>query len=140
MGFAHNGRPEPTGVRQPQEPGDLAARIVDLQRDNDHLQTAIASHAVIDQAVGVIITLGGLRPQQGFDVLKDVSQHTNIKLREIAGLVIDWVSTQQLPDPVQQALKAALTRAQSAASPCGGDGTAADRSSTRTTDNDDSCP
>ncbi|WP_133915406.1 ANTAR domain-containing protein [Streptomyces sp. NBC_00582] len=119
MGFAHNGRPEPTGVRQPQEPDDLAATIVDLQRDNDQLQTAVTSHAVIDQAVGVVIALGGLRPQQGFCVLTEVSQHTNIKLREIAALLVDWVSGQQLPDDVQRALNAALKRARDDSSDCG---------------------
>ncbi|MEU0896557.1 ANTAR domain-containing protein [Streptomyces massasporeus] len=49
-----------------------------LERENDgspaHLQSAITSHVVIDQAIGVIIALGGLRPQQGFDVLRDISQ------------------------------------------------------------------
>jgi hypothetical protein len=48
-------------------------------------------------------------------VLRDVSQHTNIKLREIAGLVVDWALTRQLSDEVHRALDAALTRAQSAA-------------------------
>lgn len=49
MGLPPHGRPTPAGVRQPPAPDDPAARIIDLQRDNDHLQTAIA-HAVIDQA------------------------------------------------------------------------------------------
>ncbi|WEH13339.1 ANTAR domain-containing protein [Streptomyces sp. VNUA24] len=115
MGVPHSSRPEPAEVRHPQEPDDPATRISDLQRDNDHLQTALTSHAVIDQAIGVIIALGGLRPQQGFDVLRDVSQHTNIKLREIAGLVVDWALTRQLSDEVHKALDAALTRAQAAA-------------------------
>ncbi|MFE7760489.1 ANTAR domain-containing protein [Streptomyces sp. NPDC057438] len=115
MEVPHSSRPEPAEVRHPQEPDDSATRISNLQRDNDHLQTAITSHAVIDQAIGVIIALGGLRPQQGFDVLRDVSQHTNIKLREIAGLVVDWALTRHMSDEVHKALDAALTRAQSAA-------------------------
>ncbi|MDQ1033994.1 hypothetical protein QFZ75_000410 [Streptomyces sp. V3I8] len=114
MGLPHDGRPEPTGAHRPRQPDDLAAKIVELQRDNDHLQRAITSHAVIDQAIGVVIALGGLHPHQGFDVLKDVSQHTNIKLGEIALLVVDWVITERLPDDVQAALDAALKRARSA--------------------------
>ncbi|MFM9587885.1 ANTAR domain-containing protein [Streptomyces scabiei] len=119
MDVPHSSRPEPADVRHPREPDDPATRISDLQRDNDQLQTALTSHAVIDQAIGVIIALGGLRPQQGFDVLRDVSQHTNIKLREIAGLVVDWALTRQLSDEVHRALDAALTRAQSAAAHAG---------------------
>jgi hypothetical protein len=134
MGLPHNGRPEPT-VRQPQEPDDLVAKIVDLQRDNDHLQSAITSHAVIDQAIGIIMALGGLRPGQGFDVLRDVSQHTNIKLREIADLLIDWVDTQQLPDNVREALCIAMKRAQYAASR-DTHGPAPHRIAERATDND----
>lgn len=115
MDVPHSSRPEPAEVRHPQDPDDPATRISNLQRDNDHLQTAITSHAVIDQAIGVIIALGGLRPQQGFDVLRDVSQHTNIKLREIAGLVVDWALTRNMSDEIHKALDAALARAQSAA-------------------------
>lgn len=122
MDVPHSSRSESAEVRHPQEPDDRAVKIMHLQRDNAHLQTAITSHAVIDQAIGVIITLGGLCPEQGFDVLRNVSQHTNIKLREIAGLVVDWVLTQQLPDEVQRALDAALKRAQSVPLAREGDG------------------
>ncbi|MFD8222929.1 ANTAR domain-containing protein [Streptomyces massasporeus] len=113
MDLPHNGRPEPHDVLQPPEPGDLKTKILDLERDNDHLQMAITSHAVIDQAVGVIIALGGLHPEQGFNVLKQVSQQTNIKLRTVADLIVDWVSSKQLREDVQQALNAALHEAQS---------------------------
>lgn len=114
MDVSHHSRPAPADVHRPQEPDDLAVRITELQRDNSRLQTAITSHAAIDQAVGVVIALGGLCPRQGFAVLKDVSQHTNLKLRTIAELVVEWVSTQRLPDDVQHALDTALRRARSA--------------------------
>ena len=115
MDVPHGGRPDPSAMGQPQEPDDLTAKVIELQEDNDRLQTAITSHAVIDQAIGVVIALSGLSPHQGFDILRDVSQHTNIKLREIATLIIDWVRTQQLPDEVQQAFDTALARARFAA-------------------------
>ncbi|MEU6682803.1 ANTAR domain-containing protein [Streptomyces sp. NPDC046832] len=111
MNLPHHGSPGPDAVLQPPEPGDLKTKILDLERDNEHLQTAITSHAVIDQAIGVIIALGGLHPEQGFDVLRHVSQHTNIKLRTVADLIVDWVSSKQLPEDVQQALNAALNQA-----------------------------
>ncbi|MER7901594.1 ANTAR domain-containing protein [Streptomyces sp. NPDC096046] len=111
MDRPHNSHTETAEVRRPAKPDDSATKIEILERDNDHLQAAITSHAVIDQAIGVIIALGGLRPQQGFDVLKEISQHTNIKLRTIADHVVDWVSSERMPDDVQQALNTALRRA-----------------------------
>ncbi|WP_251091357.1 ANTAR domain-containing protein [Streptomyces sp. Caat 7-52] len=89
--------------------GDLARQVSELQQHVEQLQEALVSHAVIDQAIGVVITLSGLRPDQGFEVLKTVSQNTNIKLREIAELIIEWVHTERLPDNIRQALQAALT-------------------------------
>ncbi|MFD8568981.1 ANTAR domain-containing protein [Streptomyces sp. NPDC059639] len=77
------------------------------------LQQAIVSHTVVDQAIGVVIALGGLTPDQGWAVLKEVSQHTNTKLREISGQVVAWTYGGELPDDTRQALDIALLRARS---------------------------
>ncbi|MYW63456.1 ANTAR domain-containing protein [Streptomyces sp. SID8379] len=86
-------------------------RITVLQDEVRQLHQAIASHTVVDQAIGVVIALGGLTPDQGWDVLKEVSQHTNTKLREIADQVVRWTNRGWLPDDTRQALDAALVRA-----------------------------
>ncbi|MFJ4715374.1 ANTAR domain-containing protein [Streptomyces sp. NPDC088785] len=90
---------------------DRCPKIAGLQDEMRQLQQAIVSHSVVDHAIGVVISLGGLTPDQGWDVLKEVSQHTNTKLREIAGQVIAWTCGGELPDDTRQALDTALLRA-----------------------------
>ncbi|MEU1480405.1 ANTAR domain-containing protein [Streptomyces sp. NPDC005760] len=108
-----NGTPVRTTV--PTVPGreGLLTKISDLQDEIGQLQEAIVSHAVIDQAIGVVITLGTLRPDQGFEVLREVSQHTNIKLRQISEQLVDWVHSEQLPEEIRTALDRAITAARS---------------------------
>lgn len=91
---------------------DTAARRVSaLQDEVRQLQEAIASHTVVDQAIGVVIVLGGLTPDGGWAVLREVSQHTNTKLRLIAEQVVSWASGGWLSDDTRHALDAALARA-----------------------------
>ncbi|MFF1406743.1 ANTAR domain-containing protein [Streptomyces sp. NPDC058294] len=111
MDFRHDALPDLAGERLTPEPVDPAATITDLERERLQLQEGITSRALIDQATGVVIALGGLHPAQGFDVLRDVSQRTNRKLRTVAGLVVDRMSGGPLPDDVRQALDGALARA-----------------------------
>jgi len=50
----------------------------------DHLQTALESRAVIDQAKGVLIERYKLTPDQAFQQLAQASMNANRKVREIA--------------------------------------------------------
>ncbi|MER5946906.1 ANTAR domain-containing protein [Streptomyces sp. NPDC001904] len=93
---------------------DRCPKITGLQDEMRQLQQAIVSHSVVDQAIGVVIALGGLTPEQGWSVLREVSQHTNTKLREIAEQVVAWTAGGELPDGARQALDAALLRARDA--------------------------
>ncbi|MFI1538718.1 ANTAR domain-containing protein [Streptomyces anandii] len=108
-----NGTPVRTTVHTVPGRESLLTKISDLQEEIGQLQEAIASHAVIDQAIGVVITLGALRPDQGFEVLREVSQHTNIKLRQICEHLLDWVHSEQLSDEIRTALDKALAAARS---------------------------
>ncbi|WP_320774145.1 ANTAR domain-containing protein [Streptomyces sp. CRN 30] len=74
------------------------------------LQEAVVSHAVVDQAIGVVVVLGRVAPDQGWLVLKEVSQHTNLKLRGVAELILVWGRTGAMPDGVRTALESALDR------------------------------
>ncbi|MEU3792467.1 ANTAR domain-containing protein [Streptomyces fructofermentans] len=85
-------------------------RLGELQEENDQLQEAVHSHAVVDQAIGVVIALGRLAPEQGWQVLKEVSQHTNIKLREVAESIVEWPPTEKLRDDIRIELERQLTR------------------------------
>ncbi|MFJ1729851.1 ANTAR domain-containing protein [Streptomyces sp. NPDC088254] len=85
-------------------------RIAALEAEVDQLQRAVVSHAVVDQAIGVVIAVGRLRPEQGWEVLKEISQHTNTKLREVAEYVVQGAHCGWLPDEIHHALVSALSR------------------------------
>lgn len=59
----------------------------------EQLQEALSSRAVIEQAKGMLMAQRGCSADEAFNVLRRSSQHRNIKLREIAGAVVDALST-----------------------------------------------
>lgn len=84
------------------EPGSSAShdesdRVVELEAEVQQLKEAVTSHAVVDQAIGMVVALGRVSPDQGWAVLKDVSQHTNIKLRNVAELILVWGREGDIP-------------------------------------------
>ncbi|MFF2205673.1 ANTAR domain-containing protein [Streptomyces sp. NPDC058145] len=85
-----------------------ADRIVELQAEVDQLKVAVASHAVVDQAIGMMVAFGRVTPDQGWQVLKDVSQHTNIKLRNVAELIVIWGRRGEIPPDIRAALEESL--------------------------------
>ncbi|MEV5842716.1 ANTAR domain-containing protein [Streptomyces sp. NPDC051985] len=85
-------------------------RILHLQDEVDQLKEAVASHAVVDQAIGMVVALGRVTPDEGWEVLKEVSQHTNIKLRNVAELILVWGRTGDMPDEIRTELGEALER------------------------------
>jgi len=50
----------------------------------ENLNAALESRDIIGQAKGVIMTQLGLTAQEAFELLRKVSQHRNVKLRELA--------------------------------------------------------
>ncbi|MYW14788.1 ANTAR domain-containing protein [Streptomyces sp. SID2955] len=103
----------PARGEAPASPGGAgpARRIGELRREARRLQEALVSHAVVDQATGVIITLGALRPDEGLEVLRSVSRRTGRALADVARLIVEWPSRDRLPDDVGPALRAALEEA-----------------------------
>ncbi|WP_394427415.1 ANTAR domain-containing protein [Streptomyces sp. SGAir0957] len=73
------------------------AHTAALEREITQLKEAVVSHADVDRAVGVLIGLARLSPAQGFDVLREVSQRTNTKLRHVALLTIQRAQGGLLP-------------------------------------------
>ncbi|MFF6807067.1 ANTAR domain-containing protein [Streptomyces sp. NPDC012616] len=92
------------------ENDELVRRVAALEQEVEQLRHALTSHAVIDQAIGVVAAVCRLPSQESWDVLKQVSQHTNIKLREVAELVLRWVECGRLPDEVRPVMRAAVVR------------------------------
>ncbi|MFF7654797.1 ANTAR domain-containing protein [Streptomyces sp. NPDC007983] len=93
---------------------DPEEKAAALQEEVDQLRRAVVSHAVIDQAIGVLIAVTGLRPDEGWNVLREVSQHTNIKVREVARHILRWAHSGRLPKEIRPKLHAAVIRARRA--------------------------
>ncbi|MFI8949974.1 ANTAR domain-containing protein [Streptomyces sp. NPDC053750] len=92
-------------------PTDWASdQIFELQEQVRQLKEAVVSHAVVDQAIGMIVALGRVTPDQGWLVLKEVSQHTNIKLRNVAEMILIWGRTGVMPPEIGAALEDSLDR------------------------------
>jgi polyhydroxyalkanoate synthesis regulator phasin len=95
---------------QQDEQSAQTQRILELEEQVDQLKEALASHAVVDQAIGMVVALGRVSPDQGWAVLKDVSQHTNIKLRNVAELILIWGRSGMMPAEIRAELEDALDR------------------------------
>ncbi|CQR65994.1 ANTAR domain-containing protein [Streptomyces leeuwenhoekii] len=85
-------------------------QIFELQEQVRQLKEAVVSHAVVDQAIGMIVALGRVAPDQAWAVLKEVSQHTNIKLRSVAEMILAWGRTGVMPAQIRAELEDALDR------------------------------
>ncbi|WJV50524.1 ANTAR domain-containing protein [Streptomyces flavofungini] len=83
-----------------------AEQVVELRDEVQHLKHAVASHETVDQAIGVVLALGQLSPAEAWDVLREVSMQTNVKLRTVAERIVEWGRTGSLDD----ALRAELER------------------------------
>ncbi|CAL9354116.1 ANTAR domain-containing protein [Streptomyces sp. enrichment culture] len=94
----------------PGEPADETERIAELQEEVQQLKEAVTSHAVVDQAIGMMVALGRVAPDEGWSVLREVSQHTNIKLRNVAELILLWGRSGEIPAQIRAELEAALDR------------------------------
>ncbi|GAA2768769.1 hypothetical protein GCM10010103_78120 [Streptomyces paradoxus] len=93
-----------------QEVKQLRAEVEQLQAQNAQLQRAVASHAVVDQAIGVLVMTAKISPQDGFTVLREISQHTNTKLSSIAEQIIKHAQDAALPETILAELHTALAR------------------------------
>jgi AmiR/NasT family two-component response regulator len=55
-----------------------------LEREVDGLKTALGARTLIGKAMGVIIEREGVNETEAFEMLKAISQHRNVKLRDVA--------------------------------------------------------
>ncbi|MGW3661870.1 ANTAR domain-containing protein [Streptomyces sp. NPDC005141] len=110
--MAHADVPEP-GAQNPLE-GYVEERpaglVEELRGENAQLHEAMRSHAVVDQAIGVVLAIGQLTPEQGWDALREISQRTNIKLRHVSELIIGWARTGRLCPDVRAELERQLAQ------------------------------
>lgn len=73
------------------------ANVVSYARTSsqaEHLQRALESRAVIEQAKGVIVARDRCTPDEAFDVLIRISQHRHVKIRDLARAIVDSAQKQ----------------------------------------------
>ncbi|MEU9648270.1 ANTAR domain-containing protein [Streptomyces sp. NPDC048110] len=100
-------------ARPPSVPTTTDELVKELERvraENRHLERALASHATVDRAIGVLAVLGRISPDDGFKVLREISQHTNIRLSAVAEHLLAHARGAELPDVLLGELHAALAR------------------------------
>ena len=86
------------------------AEVVELRARNEQLERALASRAVIDQARGMLTVLAPCSSDRAWDLLVDVSQRCNIKLRDVAVALVATTDGERLPEPMQRELRRGLRR------------------------------
>ncbi|MEV5598560.1 ANTAR domain-containing protein [Streptomyces sp. NPDC052496] len=85
--------------------------VVDqLRAENARLRQALERRPVIDQARGVLMATESCTAEQAWDILRQTSQHTNVKVSEVAGEVVAGATGPVAPGPVRTGLRAALAR------------------------------
>jgi hypothetical protein len=55
-----------------------------LEQEVDGLKTALGTRTIIGKAMGVIMERQGVNEEEAFEMLKTMSQHSNVKLRDVA--------------------------------------------------------
>ena len=74
----------------------------------EQLRQAMETRPVIDRAHGVLMATHGCTPDEAWEVLRSVSQHTNTKLRLVAEEVTATTQGEELPPGTRNAVRAAL--------------------------------
>ncbi|MFE9988019.1 ANTAR domain-containing protein [Streptomyces sp. NPDC005381] len=97
-----------TTEQTPRPAETSAAAVTRLEGENLQLKQAVRSHAVVDQAIGVVLAVGQLTPDEGWDAVRAISQNTNFKLRHVAELIVDWARTGELPSEIRGELERQL--------------------------------
>jgi GAF domain-containing protein len=66
----------------------LVTRQAHQMQMSTQLRDALASRAVIDQAIGIIMNQRRISAERAFEILRETSQHQNRKLRDVAVAIV----------------------------------------------------
>ncbi len=72
----------------------IAVRLADHVACTDQLRASLASRAVIDQAIGVLMGQRGINAPDAFAILRTTSQNRNIKVRALAAQIVTGAGAQ----------------------------------------------
>jgi GAF domain-containing protein len=70
----------------------LAIRLASHAALIEQLRSSLASRTVIDQALGIVMAREQCTQARAFAILRSASQHSNVKLRDVASAIITSVS------------------------------------------------
>jgi len=70
----------------------LSLRSADQAELNADLRAALASRAVIDQAIGVVMAENRCTPAEAMAILRSASGHRKVKLRDVAAAIVERVA------------------------------------------------
>lgn len=62
--------------------------LAQTRRLASNLQAALTNRAVIDQAIGIVMSRTGATPEEAFDRLRGISQRDHLKLTQVATAVV----------------------------------------------------
>lgn len=77
-------------------------------REREQLLHAMETRPTIDMALGVLMAGFTIQPEDAWEILVDVSQHSNVKLREVAEAITRGASGQPIPAELKDHLAAAV--------------------------------
>ncbi|WP_431932246.1 ANTAR domain-containing protein [Micromonospora sp. RP3T] len=77
----------------------LVATVQRLQRELDALRRERRAHAVVEQATGLLIARQGCSPEEAFAQLRRISQHSNIRLVDVAAGLLGAVAPPTVAPP-----------------------------------------
>ncbi len=78
------------------------------------LRQALSSRTVIGQAQGMLMAFAACSADEAWQVLVEVSQRTNIKLREVATALVAAARGEELPASVRVPLRQSVRRVRNA--------------------------
>lgn len=93
--------------------------VLELKHEVEQLREALWAHATVDQAIGVVIALCRLSPDEAWDAIRNVSMRTNTKVRDIAHQIIVFASTGELAPDVRREMERQVRQLRRVARPIG---------------------
>ncbi|MFJ8143076.1 ANTAR domain-containing protein [Streptomyces sp. NPDC096013] len=100
----------PAGSGRAEEDADVPApeEIAELLQEREQLKRAMETRPVIDMARGVLMASFGCQPEDAWEILVAVSQHSNVKLRVVAEAISEAVAGESMSAQLQDHLAAAV--------------------------------
>jgi hypothetical protein len=84
-----DGQSTSTSDQTPSAEQVLTGCVQRLEQEVDQLRRALASRGLTAQASGLLAAWLQIRPSQGWEVLRVISNQTNVPAREVARLLVD---------------------------------------------------